>query len=298
MPLLDLSGGRQLNYELTPGPSTTSPVIILANPLTTSLRLWDDYVPHLTKAGYRVLRFDQPGHGNSICPDESVTTVTFPGMAKDVHMLLSYLTGDSCPAADQISLPVAAWMGISMGAAMGIFYTIAYPNTVKNLVLSDTISCSPERAGVPDLFTSRVADAKKDGNMGKTVEGTLERWYGNRISEDEKEKQRKVMSTTSINGYEACCAALVHHSFHVRPLAPMLAKSVVEDVLVVVGELDANLPESMTELAKCIEQGFRRAGRQGYTVPVKILPECGHVPVVDNFDAFVNATVPFLSSKV
>lgn len=70
-----------------------------------------------------------------------------------------------------------AWVGIYMGAATGLVFSVQNPGRVKRLVLCDTVSSSPGAAGSPDVFEARVQTAKKEGRIDTLVEGTLEMWF-------------------------------------------------------------------------------------------------------------------------
>ena len=286
---------RSLSYHVTPKQNASAGLLILANPLGASYKLWDPLMPLFIKLGFQVLRFDHPGHNLSSCSQEEAAMTTFPSMVQGLGALISHLASDQVSAKCHISLPAAAWMGVSLGAALGVFYATTFPGQIRNLVLCDTISASPANVGVPDLFTPRVAQARADGNMSKTLLEIADRWFGNRLSPDEKKRMVDVgVLKASIDGYEACCSALVHTSFDLRPLAPDLAKNVAEKVYVVVGDLDANLPESMNELANSITSGFkkhRHDDSRSYIVPVTKIPHAGHVPFIDNHAGFVTQVI-------
>jgi 3-oxoadipate enol-lactonase len=65
MPLADVNGTR-LNYCWDgPGQGT---VVMFSNSLASAISMWDLQVPPLVEAGYRVLRYDSRGHGQSEVP--------------------------------------------------------------------------------------------------------------------------------------------------------------------------------------------------------------------------------------
>uniref|UniRef100_A0A0B7KB59 AB hydrolase-1 domain-containing protein n=1 Tax=Bionectria ochroleuca TaxID=29856 RepID=A0A0B7KB59_BIOOC len=107
---LSLPDNRLLAYLLDDSPQD-APVVLLSNPLCTNIAVWDHIVPVLNHAGLRTLRYDQPGHGDSSAPAD-LTTTTFDSMVEDVAYLL-----------DALGIPkLWAWIGVSMGAAAGIFF--------------------------------------------------------------------------------------------------------------------------------------------------------------------------------
>jgi pimeloyl-ACP methyl ester carboxylesterase len=61
--------GVHLHYRLA-GPAG-APALVLVNPLGGDLRLWDDLLPILSQR-FRVVSFDQRGHGLTATPPRSL----------------------------------------------------------------------------------------------------------------------------------------------------------------------------------------------------------------------------------
>jgi 3-oxoadipate enol-lactonase len=282
---ITLPDGRGMSYSLSPEPSSSSPVVLLANSLCADATSWTKVVEVLHGAGLRTLRFDQPGHGASDVPADLGST-TFDSLADDVHALLESLGLGK----------LHAWIGVSMGAATGIVFVTKYPGIVSRLVACDTISFSPaNEEGGTDVFGPRVAAANKEGSMDSIIEGTLTRWFGPEWMESnpaETSRMRTLMRSTTVAGFETCCAALRSPTFDLRPLFAKVASG-VDDALLVVGSKDANLPQTMDTMREGIEMGFKKAGRER-NVLLKVIPDAGHVCYVDGFESFCQAVVPFL----
>ncbi|KAM5343266.1 hypothetical protein ACJ41O_014232 [Fusarium nematophilum] len=276
---LTLPDSRTLSYSLDTAPEG-KPVVILSNSLCAPFGIWDHVVKALNNDGFRTLRYDQPGHGSSSAPKALDTT--FDSMADDVNHLLATLGINK----------VHAWIGVSMGAAGGIYFTTKYPNIVSKLAICDTISSSPINAGVDDLFGPRVAAAREAGNLDATIQGTLERWFGNdwlAKNPQEAQRVRGVMSGTTIDGFEACCNALRSETFDLRPRFEKVGAS-VEDALCVVGEKDANLPQTMAEMRDKIEEGFKAAGKSN-KIDLVVIKDAGHVCFIDGPEQFESAVL-------
>ena len=293
-----LPTGRVIEYATTAPSSGDSgpgaPTVLLANSLCSPLTTWDRVVPRLAALGFRVLRYSPPGHGGSTAPKD-LSSTTFDSLADDVRQLLAHLN----------VAQLHAWIGVSMGAATGVVFAARNPGVVARLVVCDTISCSPANAGTPDVFAPRVeavrADADPDGGgMRALVEGTLERWFGRAwldANPAEAERLRAALRTTSADGFETCCAALRSPTFDLRPLAADAGRGVTEGALLLVGENDAGLPQSMEELRRGIEAGVRE-GKKGdgdAVVELKVIKDAGHVCYVDGFEQFCEVVTGFLS---
>ncbi|KAL1979190.1 hypothetical protein VTN96DRAFT_6525 [Rasamsonia emersonii] len=273
-----LSDGRRLAYDLS-GP-VDAPVVLLSNSLMTNFHAWDPFTAELQSKGFRVLRWDLPGHGGSSAPQD-VSSTTFPSISADVAALVAALKIER----------IHAWIGISMGAALGVYFVTQNPGVVRNLVVADTITSSPVNAGTPDVFAPRVELAQKDSNAIATLaEQTLERWFSAEWREAnpaETDRMRQLLRTTTREGYITCCHALRDRSFDLRPLLKRVGSS-VESALLVVGELDANLPTTMEEMRQEIQGG------QTSEVRLVVIPKAGHVPVIDGRERFYEEVLRFI----
>lgn len=284
MPLHTLPDSRPLSYSLDASPKD-APIVILSNSLCAPYGFWDRVAASLNDSGFRALRYDQPGHGDSAAPKD-LSANTFDSMADDVHHLLSGLGLDK----------VHAWVGVSMGAAAGIVFAARHPGVVGKLAVCDTISCSPVNAGIDDAFGPRVAAAREAGSMEAIVQGTLERWFGAAWLSDNPEETarlRGLMLRTSLDGFETCCAALRSPSFDLRPLFTKVGAG-VDDAVCLVGEKDANLPQTMAEMRTKIQEGFGAAGKGNVEVELKVIKDAGHVCFIDGEKQFLDTIVPFL----
>lgn len=282
---LSLPDSRSLSYSLDASPES-APVILLSNSLTAPFTAWDHVVKALNDKGFRTLRYDQPGHGDSSV-SQPLDANTFDSMAGDVHHLLQALSLQK----------LHGWIGVSMGAATGIQFVTKYPGIVERLVICDTISSSPINAGTDDVFGPRVAAAREAGDMEATIQGTLERWFGKTwldSNSGEADRMRNLMRRTSIDGFETCCHALRSNTFDLRPLFEKVTSG-VDKALCVVGEKDANLPQTMETMRAAIDKGFRAVGKED-EVQLKIIKGAGHVCFIDGFEQFCRDVMPFLET--
>ncbi|KAL1900297.1 hypothetical protein Sste5346_002608 [Sporothrix stenoceras] len=278
--------GRRMAYALSQ-PTTTKPVVLLSNSLCEDYTSWGRVVPVIENLGFRTLRYDQPGHGQSPAPAaEDIKKTTFESLADDVAQLLKHLD-ISC---------LHAWVGVSMGGIKGIYFAARHPGIIQKLVVADAIAASPTVAGAPmDVFANRVAAAKTAGNMTTDLDNVGKRWFGEAwlaANPDEAKRMRASMDTTTLEGLEACCAALSSPTFDLRPLYPSVGKG-ADEALIIAGEKDADLPVKMQDMRAAVEESLVANGK---TTPValSIVPNAGHVPYVDGFDQFCQILTKFL----
>lgn len=280
--IFSLADGRRLQYTLSFPDTPERPTILLSSLLATASAVWDDVVPVLHKNGFRTLVYDHPGHGGSSAPAD-LKSNTFQSMADDVYALLQSL-----------SLPrVHAWIGCSLGSAMGVVFAARYPGVVGRLVVCDTISGSPGNMGTPDAFTPRVRALREGAaSLDEALAQTRERWLGREWLAAHPKKGAwltQLMSETTLDGFETCIAALASQEFDLRKLAPSVG---VDRVLMVVGEKDVDLHATMKALADQLKgnDGKRR-------VDFHVLPQAGHASFIDGYDSWCKAVVPFLAEE-
>lgn len=121
-----------INYLLEgDGPET----VVLINGLADDLLTWFYQVESLLNAGFRVLRFDNRGIGESSKPAGPYTTELF---AQDAKALV-----------DHLGITNFHLMGVSMGGMIAQEYALAYESDLRSLTLACTYAA-------PGPFCSRM----------------------------------------------------------------------------------------------------------------------------------------------
>src|SRR5688500_8605867 len=116
-----LINGLQLYYEDT-GPAERLPLVFLHG-FPFSSAMWDSQWNAL-KSSYRLVRYDQRGHGH-----------TGPG---DGQFPLEFLVDDLIGLLDHLKAPKAILCGLSMGGYVALRTIQRNPERVAGLVLCDT----------------------------------------------------------------------------------------------------------------------------------------------------------------
>lgn len=252
-------GGCRIAYRFD-GPAD-APVVMLSNSLSSNLAMWEDQIAALT-AHYRVLRYDQRGHGQSaVAP----APYTFDLLADDAHGLLRHLGIDS-----------VHFVGLSMGGMTGQTLGVRYPDILKSLVLCDTSAHMPP----PGMWDERIALAR-DGGMASTSESTLGRWFTapfHAARPDAVARVRHMIETTPVEGYAGCCMAI-------RDMDQTAALSrIAVPTCVIVGAEDPSTPVSASELIH-----GEIAGSE-----LVILKDAAHLSNIEKADEFNTALLDFL----
>jgi 3-oxoadipate enol-lactonase len=182
----------ELHHRLD-GPSGP-PVLVLSNSLGTSLGMWDDQLPALADQ-FRVLRYDQRGHGRTPAPPGPYTVAE---LGRDAQALL-----------DRLGLKRVSFCGASLGGMAAMWLAINAPERIDRLVLCCTSAHLPPR----ETWTERAATVRAQG-MDAIVDAALERWFTPALAERRPqavERTRRALLDTPAEGYAGCCEAIAAH---------------------------------------------------------------------------------------
>ena len=149
--------GREIAYSLR-GPDD-APAVILSHALGSSRAIWGYQLPLLTSK-FRVLAYDQPGHGDSGAPSQQTS---FDDLAADAAALL-----------DHTAIDRAAFVGLSIGGMIGQHFALRYPERLSALVLCST-GCQTNEAG-KKVLAERISEAG-EGGIESLAAGSMSRWF-------------------------------------------------------------------------------------------------------------------------
>lgn len=251
-----------INYQVD-GPEG-APWLVLSNSLATNLTMWDDQVRELQQS-YRVLRYDQRGHGGTDAPAGRYSFAT--------------LLADAVALMDALGIKQAHFAGLSMGGATALGLAESHPDRLDRVIVCDSpCQSTPVSA---QQWQERIAVAAKQG-MEALVEPTVARWFPPEVlaaNPPHLDKVRRMIRTTPVNGFIGCAAALADHDY-----ASAVA-TVKRPVLFMAGEKDGVTPVAMRKLCTALP-GSRYVE----------LPGAGHISNLDQPRAFTEVLRDFLKS--
>jgi 3-oxoadipate enol-lactonase len=160
---------------------------MLSNSLGTNLGMWDDQLPSLVDR-FRVLRYDQRGHGRSPAPPGPYT--------------IAELAGDALDLLDRLGLERVSFCGVSLGGMTGMWLAVNSPERLDRLALCCTSAYLPPR----ENWTERAETVRARG-MEAVVDAALERWFTPALAErrpDAVERTRRALLNVSAEGYAGC----------------------------------------------------------------------------------------------
>jgi 3-oxoadipate enol-lactonase len=139
-----------------------------------------------------VVRYDTAGHGRS----------PVPGRPYDV----ADLTSDVLASLSSLDVGRFAFVGLSLGGAVGQTLATTYGERLTSLVLC----CTVPVFGSPEPWLERAATVRADG-MRAIAEASKGRWFtdGFRASRpDQVDRFVAMLDGTDPEGYAVCCEAL------------------------------------------------------------------------------------------
>jgi 3-oxoadipate enol-lactonase len=254
------ANGISINYEID-GPET-APWGVFSNSLATNVSMWEPQVAAF-KDRFRMLRYDQRGHGGTDAP---AGRYSFDVLIADALALL-----------DALAIERPHWIGLSMGGATGLGIAERFPDRLDRLVVCDT-ACASTPASAQQ-WEERIAIVAKEG-IEAIVEPTVRRWHpADAVAANAPQigKVRAMIRATPSNGFIGCSAALADHDFR------SAIATVTRPVLFLVGDKDGVNPAAMRELHAALP-GSKYVELAG----------AGHISNLDQPAAFNHAIDDFL----
>ncbi len=275
MPYAFTNGIVTFYEDARPGGRVDAPTVVLVHGASVDLRLWDDQVPALLAAGFRVIRYDVRGHGRSLVPPSGYS---FPTYAADLADLLDRLNVDR-PITEDLGVEQVHLVGLSMGGGIALQFALYHKERVCSLVLVD--SALPG-FGYSEEFSKevqRLVDVAREQGPKAALE---EVWLSHPIFHGvrrypEKFARLKEM-VLSHQGQD-----LLAPPEETPPLIDHLS-TIEAPSLIVVGELDL---DDFQLIAQVLAANLPRAR-------LTIIPDCGHIPPLEKPHEFNQLLISFL----
>lgn len=260
MPLATVNG-TTINYRFD-GPEE-GPVVLFSNSLAANLTMWDLQIPALVKAGYRALRYDSRGHGQS--------------QAGEVPYSIEMLTSDVVGLMDAFDLKKIHFCGLSLGGMVGQMLGALH----GDLLISLTLCSTTAYVALKEAWDERIESAQKNG-MHAAVDATVDRWLtraGQERLPDQVEKIRHMIVNTIVDGY--CASGVAIQKMDLRETI----RNISVPTLLMVGEHDPSTPVAASEFIH-----ERIASSE-----LRIIPDAAHFLNVEQEGIFNDALLEFLN---
>ena len=242
-----------------------APWITFSHALGNNHTLWDDQV-ELLKQRFRILRYDQRGHGLSDAPP---SPYSFEDLMLDAIRLLDFF-----------NIEKTHWVGLSIGGMLG--YGMAQHHADRLLSLT---ACDSRPDAPPDYaayFQYRIDTAREKGMEG-IVEPTITRWFTPETcakNPPQLDKIRNMLRTTNPVGHEGCCEALKKLAFGAG------LSNISIPTLIIGGAQDKGAPpDVLAEAASAIPDSKH-----------VVVDDAGHIANIENPHAVNTALSKFLDN--
>lgn len=263
-----------------PGPGPF-PAVVLIHGHSVDLRMWQYQVPALLEAGFRAVRYDVRGHGRSMAPPDGYTWENY---AADLGDLLDRINVDR-PAVEGLALDAVHVVGLSMGGGIALQFALDFPKRVLSLTLVD-----PALPGFTysEDFSDRIQALVQAVQAEGVWPAFRDHWLNHPLFDGLRSRpEAYALLEEMVRGFQA-------PEYRGLPTAPegyrqpQIAERLAEiaaPTLVVAGEDD--LPDFRL-IADLLAENIPGARQV-------LLPGCGHVPPMEDPDAFNAALIGFLT---
>jgi len=214
------ANGISINYELT----GSGQYFTLIHGAGDNLNAWYNQVPVFSQH-YQVLTYDVRGHGQTELPEGEITTEIW---IEDLYGLLKAL-----------NISETILLGYSMGGSIALGFTIAHPEMVKALILSNSGTGRPPR-GEGDMRQMQVRrqaqlEALRKEGMEAEFRDRVSRMFSQGFMDSHPETARRykeILMQTNPEGYLKVMGRMGH------PTPPPDTSKITCPTLIIAGELD------------------------------------------------------------
>jgi 3-oxoadipate enol-lactonase len=252
----------EVHYELS-GPAE-APVLVLSGSLGTDMSMWDPQAEPLS-ARFRLLRYDQRGHGRSPVPSGPYSIAE---LGEDLLALL-----------DRLEIERASLCGLSIGGMTAMWVAARAPERVERL----SLLCTSAQLGPESMWRERAATVRTQG-LDAIADAALERWFTEgfrRRHADTAARFRAGLCAIPPEGYAGCCEAIAE--MDLRADLPAIAAP----TLVIAGADDPATPPAHGRLIAGAIAGAR----------MEVVSPAAHLANIEQADRVTELIVPFLSEE-
>ena len=263
---IETVNGVSINYALDG--NEAAPVIAFVHGQAFDLSSWDAQIAAF-RDRYRILRTDLRGHGGS-------------GLGDVADLRMTHLAADIVGLLDALGIGQVHYVGKSLGGMVGFELALSEAERLRSVTFVATQGAMP--AGSDTRMRGNVVKFRAAGEtLGSNAQSLLDRYVTEAwrdASPDAYAALRALVATQPVEGYARSTEAILAMDFDSR----------LEDIhlptMVIAGERDVPTPPSRMQVYRDRIPGARMA----------VIPGAGHLPNLEQPDAFNAALAGFLDS--
>jgi len=265
--------GTSLYYEVA---GEGHPLVLNHGGLVDN-HLWDDQFDEFARH-FKVIRYDIRGFGDSGMLKNGMDPYS---MERDLYSLLQCL-----------GIEKTYVLGLSMGGALAIDFTLQYPEMVDALITVGA-GLSGFEMGEPDeeleAKFAEMDEAFKSGDIARSVEISLQIWTDgpNRTPHQVNPQLRERVGAMTTRNYERGNDEEVRPQ-HIEPPAAGRLSELHIPTLIIVGDQDAEL---ILEIADTLEKGIVGAKKV-------VIPGTAHHLNMEKPEEFNRVVIEFLEQLI
>jgi len=256
---ITLADGGSLHFEDV----GDGPAVALLHPGLWDMRTWEPQVTTLIDAGFRVVRFDQRGYGESSMPEATYSSVD-----------------DTIALLDERGIEMAAFVGCSMGGAVSLQTVIEHPERAWALVpVASGCPGYPWDEELEATLFAPIEAAMDAGDLVLATDEAMKVWAALGVDDPAGARIREIALDNTQN-------FTMDEELDVWSMYPTYDHLQEIDVptLVIVGDTDVRTIEEIADLLATRIPGARKI----------LIEQADHVVNMRQPEAFDAAVLPFL----
>lgn len=279
---------RMAYMDVAPTGSANGRTLVLLHGKNFGGYYFANVVKSFAADGYRVVVPDQVGWGKSSKPD--------------IHYSFQSLAANTLRLLDHLKVSRTILLGHSTGGMLAIRFARSYPERVEKLILEDPIGLIDFRVAIPPQTDEILYQAE----LKNTDPAKIKAFYSNYFAKPDPAvfgplADVQIRLTHSGEYYRwAKASALAYRMIYEQPV--IYEYSLLQPpTLLMMGEADRTSPFSVyasAEARKTMGRNAETAKTLVKQIPqgkLALIPQAGHIPHIEQFEAFRQAVVAFIN---
>jgi pimeloyl-ACP methyl ester carboxylesterase len=280
---------RMAYMDVPPAAKSNGRTVVLLHGKNMGGYYWKDSITVLNAAGYRVIVPDQIGWGKSSKPD--------------IQYRFDLLATNTAQLLDELGLAKVDVIGHSTGGMLAVRFARTYPDKVDHLILEDPIGLEDYRRSIPPQSDETLFQEELKNTNPDSIKAFFAHYFAKPHPELSDPLADIVVGVTTSGEWPrwAKASMLAYQMIYHEPVCYEfdLIKS---PVLLVVGNDDRTVvlkkfgPPELTKTMGNFPELARRAVSQMPHGTLLIVPNCGHIPHLEQPAMFHQAILDFLKN--